>query len=453
MKRSAFRTYVMVTTTLLAVAICALADDCGGGSGGTCGSGSSSNNCGSSGSNSNCGSSNNNCGSSNNNCGGSNNNCGGSNNNCGGSNNNCGSSNNNCGSGDHDNNNCGGGYTNDDDNCGGGDDGGSCGSGSNNNCGGDNDGCGGNGGENNPCGWGCGGGGGNCGGGGSGGGNGNQQSYTVPTGKITVTTPDPTTMQWAGQTKPHEQMLCNQTYSAQGQVTYPPGANVDPDSTVGITRLFQIRGQNNTLSAPVSFSVLQQDVSIPLLNWLFSVLNNLLSFGPYEPDQAVNQATGASANGVYGVETVELVYSGKNSSGQSVQTVLDSQAIDIYEPAYTTLNDYATQAAVKPAASNYTYAGSAPRLATTVSQVYPGSITWLTINGTTIPNTTATSPIGDQSKRPTFYVDAGSYVSSAGTYVAQVMEKFPNGTTQAIGSASFNFTPQVLATSAVGVAK
>jgi hypothetical protein len=441
MKRSAFRTYVLVTTTLLAAAICALAQDCGSGSSGNCGSGSSSNNCGSSGSNSNCGSSNNNCGSSNNN------NCGS------GSNDNCGGSNNNCGSGDHDNNNCGGGYTNDNDNCGGDNDGGSCGSGSNNNCGGDNDGCGGNGGENNPCGWGCGGGGGNCGGGGNGGGNGNQQNYTVPTGTITVTTPDPSTMQWAGQTKPHEQMLSNQTYSAQGQVTYPPGANVDPNCTVGITRLFQTRGPNNTLSAPVYFSVLQQDSSIPLLNWLFSELASLLNFGPYEPDLAVYKATGAIANAVYGVETVELVYSGLNSSGQSVQTVLDSQEIDIYQPAASQLNNYTTQAAIKPATSNYTYAGSAPRVATTVSDVYPGSTTWLTINGNTIPNTTATSPIGDQSNRSAFYVDAGSYVSSAGTYVVQVMERLPTGTTQTVGSASFNFTPQVLATSAVGVAR
>jgi hypothetical protein len=404
MKRSAFRTYVMVTTTLLAAAICALADDCGGGSGGTCGSGSSSNNCGSSSS----------------------------------SNSNCGSS----------NNNCGGGYTNDDDNCGGGDDGGSCGSGYNNNCGGGDDGCGG-GGENNPCGWGCGGGG-DCGGGGSGSGNGNQQGYTVPTGKIIVTTPDPTTMQWAGQTKPHEQMLSNQTYSAQGQVTYPPGAKIDPNSTVGITRLFQTRGPNNTLSAPVYFSVLTQDLPIPALNYL---LNGLLSYGPYEPDLAVYKTTGAIANAVYGVETVELVYSGLNSNGQSVQTVLDSQEIDVYQPAASQLNDYTTQAAVKPATSNYTYAGSAPRIATTVSDVYPGSTTWLTINGTTIPNTTKTSPIGDQSNRSAFYVDAGSYVSSAGTYVVQVMEKLPNGATQTIGSASFNFTPQVLATSAVGVAR
>jgi hypothetical protein len=447
MKRSAFRTYVLVTTTLLAAAICALAQDCGSGSSGNCGSGSSSNNCGSSGSNSNCGSSNNNCGSSNDNCGsGSNNNCGSSNNNCGGgSNNNCSGS----------NDNCGGGYTNDNDNCGGDNDGGSCGSGNNNNCGGGNNGCGGNGGENDPSGWGCGGGGGNCGGGGNGGGNGNgnQQGYTVPTGTITVNTPDPTTMQWAGQTKPHEQMLSNQTYSAQGQVTYPPGANVDPNCTVGITRLFQTRGPNNTLSAPVYFSVLQQDSSIPLLNWLFSELASLLNFGPYEPDLAVYKATGAIANAVYGVETVELVYSGLNSSGQSVQTVLDSQEIDIYQPAASQLNDYTTQAAVKPATSNYTYAGSAPRVATTVSDVYPGSTTWLTINGNTIPNTTATSPIGDQSNRSAFYVDAGSYVSSAGTYVVQVMEKLPNGTTQTVGSASFNFTPQVLATSAVGVAK
>lgn len=290
MKRSALRTYLMVSTTLLAAAICALANDCGGSSG----------------------------------------------------NNSSGNS-----------NNCGGGYTNDDscsDN-----DSGSCDNGYNNVVnsilgGGSSS-------QNNGCGWGYGG---NCSGGGSSGGsssgNGNrQQNYTVPTGTLTVQTFDSTTMNWSGQTKPHSQTLSNQTYTAQGQLSVPSNANIDPNGTVGITRVFQNRGPNNALGAPSSIAILTQDAGLNLGKCTGATSTR--TYGRYEPDQSVYSSSGTPANSVYGVETIELVY----TSGTGIQTILDYKEIDVYPPATSQLTDYNTQQAVKPASSRFTYTGDAPR--------------------------------------------------------------------------------------------
>jgi len=399
MKHSALGTYLVAATTLLGAAICALADN----DDGACDS--------------------------------------------------------NSGSGNSNNNSCGGGYTNDNSNCGGGGaNDGSCSSGYNNNNNNNNN-CGGDGNENNGCGWGYGGDGSGNGGSNNNGGNGNNQpNFTIPQGKITVTTPDPTTMKWSGQTKLHDQMLSSNTYTAQGQISFPPNANIDPNGTVGITRLFQSRGPNNALGAPSFMAPILASDAPTLLLHFFNI--STINYGPYEPDQSVFSATGLPANSVYGVETIELVY----QSGAGSKTVLDYQEIDVYQPATSQLDDYSTQQAVKPASgsSAYTYTGNAPRIATTISYIYPGSTTWVSIypqnspqNAVTVPTSVANAAGGDASNRgpSPFYVDTGNFVSGSGTYVVQVNEQMPNGTTVTVGKTPFNFSPTVLATASVGVTK
>jgi hypothetical protein len=250
------------------------------------------------------------------------------------------------------------------------------------------------------------------------------QNYGLPLGTLSVTTLDPTLVPWPGEPAdhPHHQMLATQLYTSASDEWYAAGVKFDPHGAVGIRRFFQKRDPNRVLECPTEIAVLTKDMPA---NSRFNQAQQNQNFGPYEPDQSTYCNSNLASNSVYGVETIELVF----VDGLGNQHILDYQKIDIYKPTTTVTSDYSTQAAVKT-----TYSGDAPRVLVQLSNIYPGTETWVGVypqNGnpqsaTKLPNTDWTSPSGDQSNR-SVYVDPGSALSGSGTYVLQAFEMTSSG--------------------------
>jgi hypothetical protein len=275
------------------------------------------------------------------------------------------------------------------------------------------------------------------------------QIYGLPLGTLSVTTPDPTLVNWPNESKPHHQMRATDTYTAASSEWYAAGIKFDPHGAVGIRRFFQKRDPNSVLELASEIVVLTKDMPA---NSRFNQAQMNQPFGPYEPDISTYNNTTLAANDVYGVETIELVF----VDGLGVQTILDYQKIDIYPQTTTQLQDYLTQAAVK---SSYT--GDAPRVQVQLSSIYPGTETWVGIyplngnpqNATKLPNSDWTSPTGDKSDR-VFYVDPGNAISSgSGTFVLQVFENTTSGV-QALGQpTTFTLNTGFNVNSEVGITK
>jgi hypothetical protein len=258
----------------------------------------------------------------------------------------------------------------------------------------------------------------------------NPNTYGLPLGTLSVTTPDPKLVTWAGETKPHHQMLATDLrgYTAASSEWYPAGVKFDPHGSVGIRKFFAKRDPGNVLEPAAEISVLTKDMPA---NSRFNQAQMGQTFGPYVPYQETYLGTTTAANDSYGVETVELVF----VDGNNKQTVLDYQKIDIYPATTIQTHDSTTQAAVKTS-----YTGDAPRVQVQISSIYPGTETWVGIypqNGnpqsaTKFANSDSTSPPGDKSDR-TLYVDPGNVVSSnSGTYELEVFQMTPTGA-QAVG--------------------
>jgi len=244
-------------------------------------------------------------------------------------------------------------------------------------------------------------------------------------------------------------MHATDLYTAASSQWYPAGVKFDPHGAVGIRRFFQKRDPNRVLEAASEIVVLTKDMPA---NSRFNQAQCNQTFGPYEPDLSTYNSTTLAANGVYGVETIELVF----VDGLGNQTILDYQKIDIYPSTTVQTQDYVTQAAVK---SSYT--GDAPRVQVQITAIYPGTETWVGIypqngspqNATKLANSDSTAPLGDKLDK-TYYVDPGNVVSSnSGTYVLQLFQQTPAGPQPLGQSTTFKLNTTFQVNSEVGMTK
>jgi hypothetical protein len=322
--------------------------------------------------------------------------------------------------------------------------------------------------------------------------------YGIPTGStISVNTGDPNMVTWpAGDplnplNKKHYQIRADKTYTAKSVNLYPPGFKFDPHGAIGIRRYFQQRTlsipTSYALAAPSSINVLSKDMPA---NSRFNQAQYIQDFGPYAPDESTFTVSTLSANDVYGVETIELVFDApaRDANGNIitdaqgndviVETVLDYQKIDIYPPIlsnasnYNSFANYFVQNFKQKTALNTPgstaptkYAGDPPRVFMNSSQtIYPGATTWVVIypgNAQTtppaglppIPYTSATAPLGDMSERLNVYIDSGNYVTKPGTYTLQFMQQSVYGTETFGNPASFTINNSYKVNSQLGLVK
>jgi hypothetical protein len=167
------------------------------------------------------------------------------------------------------------------------------------------------------------------------------QTYGTPVGTMAVTVPDSTLVTWAGEAKQHYQIRADEAYTAQSNASMPAGQKFDPHADLGIRRFFQTRGNYisyGPMAGPVvELTTLSKDRPA---NSPFTQSHQVQNYGPYVPDNSTLISNSSqSANDVYGVETVELVY----VDGSGNQTIIDYQRIDVYQPQAlgTTLNELA----------------------------------------------------------------------------------------------------------------
>jgi hypothetical protein len=320
--------------------------------------------------------------------------------------------------------------------------------------------------------------------------------YGIPTGStISVNTGDLKMATWpVGDplnplNKQHYQIRADKTYTAESINLYPPGFKFDPHGAIGIKRYFQQRTHGTySLGTPSSINVLTKDMPA---NSRFNQAQYIQDFGPYAPDESTFTVSTLSANDVYGVETIELVFDApardangdiiKDAKGNDVivETVLDYQKIDIYEPtapnpdqkksvASFNVQNFRSQVALNTDTTK-PYLGDPPRVTMATTQtVYPGAKITVVIypgaaqttppaNAKTIDSATWTAPQGDESTYPsnTYYMDMGSpYVTGSGTYTLQAMETTTAYGYETFGNpASFSIKTSYNVTSQLGLVK
>jgi hypothetical protein len=307
--------------------------------------------------------------------------------------------------------------------------------------------------------------------------------YGIPTGStISVNTGDPNMVTWpAGDplnplNKKHYQIRADKTYTAESINLYPPGFKFDPHGAIGIQRYFQQRTQGtHSLAAPSSINVLTKDMPA---NSRFNQAQYIQDFGPYAPDESTFTVSTLSANDVYGVETIELVF----VDGNNKTTVLDYQKIDIYEPPKP---ESGTKSAANFDVQNFQskkalntdttkpYLGDPPRVTMSTSQtIYPGATMTVVIypgssqttppagaktidSATWVNNPSGPQQIVDEAKYPpNVYMDLGNYVTGSGTYTLQAIETTDAYGTETFGNpASFSIKNSYNVTSQLGLVK
>jgi hypothetical protein len=276
--------------------------------------------------------------------------------------------------------------------------------------------------------------------------------------------------------KDHYRIRADKTYTAESINLYPPGFKFDPQGAIGIKRYFQQRTQGTYhLGDPSSINVIPKDMPA---NSRFNQAQYIQDFGPYAPDESTFTVSTLSANDVYGVETIELVFDAparnangdiiKDVSGKAVivETVLDYQKIDIYEPTAPTpaaptsdknksaanfdVQNFQSKVALNTDTTK-PYLGDPPRVTMwTTQKIYPGAKISVVIypgssqttppagaktidSATWVNKPSGTPPMVDESKYPSnLYMDIGNYVTGSGTYTLQAME-----TTDAYGTETF----------------
>jgi len=291
--------------------------------------------------------------------------------------------------------------------------------------------------------------------------------YGVPTGStITVTTPDPTLVNWLGESKPHHQIRADQTYTAESTNLYPNGFKFDPQGAIGIRRFFQTRVEGtNSLGTPSEINVLTKDMPA---NSRFNKAQYIQDFGPYAPDESTFTASTLKANDAYGVETIQLVF----VDGNNKQTMLDYQKIDIYQSKANNAANFFVQNFRSQVALNTDttkpYLGDPPRVTMDASPIYPGAKIWVVIypgnsqptppaSAKPISNTYWTAPKGDASSYPNHvYIDIGQYINGSGTYTLQAIQQSDTNVfgTESYGNpASFKISTNYKVTSQLGLVK
>jgi hypothetical protein len=244
---------------------------------------------------------------------------------------------------------------------------------------------------------------------------------------------------------------------------------VQSHGEVGIRRFFQARTPGTcTLGSPVELNTNTKDRPA---NSPFTKSHQIQNYGPYMPDQATLITNSLSANDVYGVETIELIFV-DNSVTPSTQTVLDYEKIDIYGPkASNAANFYVQNFQSRVALNTDTtkaYLGDPPRVTLTAGPIYPDAKVWVVIypgnaqstiptNARTISNTVWTAPTGDNATYPNnIYMDIGNYVTGSGIYTLQVVQQSATnsfGTENFGNPASFSINTNYKVTSQLGLVK
>jgi len=298
------------------------------------------------------------------------------------------------------------------------------------------------------------------------------QTYGTPVGTMTVpqpgtTLPDATLVTWPGEPKQHYQIRADEAYTAQSNASMPAGEKFDPHGEVGLRRFFQTRGNYITygpMQGPVvELTTLAKDRPA---NSPFTKSHQTQNLGPYIPDQSTLLSNSQSANEVYGVETIELVY----VDGSGNQTILDYQRIDVYQPqaneaANFFVQNFQQMIALNTSTAGTSFGGDPPRaLVNTTQTIYPGGETWVVIypgaaqatppsGAVKIQSTDAFGPGGDNWQRNNVFMDLGNYVSGQGTYTLQMMQQSVYGLETFGNAASFNVTKYYNVNSQLGLTK
>jgi hypothetical protein len=294
------------------------------------------------------------------------------------------------------------------------------------------------------------------------------QTIGTTQGTLTITSiPDPTLVYWPNEAKPHYQIRAEQSYTAQSDVWVTNGKFNPHGQAVEIRRFFQTRTPGTYSLGPMlelNASTINRPANSP-----FTKSHQTQDYGPWVPDQSTLVSNSLSANDVYGVETIELIFT-DNSVTPSTQTVLDYEKIDIYWPpnaaaANFYVQNFQQKIALNTSTAANPYGGDPPRaIMNTTQTIYPGAETWVVIypgpaqatppsGATAIPSTDATAPAGDAWQRNNVYIDLGNYVSGPGSYTLQVVEKSIYGTEPFGNPASFSITKQYNVNSQLGLVK
>lgn len=315
------------------------------------------------------------------------------------------------------------------------------------------------------------------------------KTYGTVTGTLTINSaPDTKMQQWNGDPKLHYEMRADQTYTATS--TQACNGKFDPHGEIGIYRYYQSRNPNaalvnglpdmNALGPMSAISLLGPDRPA---NSPFTPSHTTSNYGPYTPVQSTysnnkaNTNTTTSANDVYGVETIQLVY----VDGNGNPTTLDYQRIDVYYPNASnsanynvqafpgTMNNNAPGAALQP--STKPYLGDPPRVILTASDtLYPGATFNVYIYpglaqamppANIQPIKSLTVPWGDNKTFQTlinnnYFIDVGKYVTGSGTYTIQATQASATNSfgTEAFGSAvTFTIQNKYNVTSQIGLSK
>jgi hypothetical protein len=294
-------------------------------------------------------------------------------------------------------------------------------------------------------------------------------TYGTTQGTMTATTPDTNLVSWPNESKPHHQIRADQTYTAQSDVQVTNGKFNPHGQAVEIRRFFQTRTPGTYSLGPM-LELYASTKNRPA-NSPFTSSHQITDYGPWEPDQAALLSNSASANDVYGVETIELIFV-DNSVTPSTQTVLDYEKIDIYGPkASNAANFYVQNFQSRVALNTDTtkaYLGDPPRVTLTANPIYPSAKVWVVIypgnaqstipaNARTISNTVWTAPAGDNSTYPNnIYMDIGNYVTGSGIYTLQMVQQSATnsfGTENFGNPASFSIRTNYNITSQLGLVK
>jgi len=293
------------------------------------------------------------------------------------------------------------------------------------------------------------------------------QTIGTTQGTMTATTPDPTLVSWPGESKPHHQIRAEQSYTAQSQVWVTDGKFNPHGQAVEIRRFFQTRTPGTYSLGPM-LELAANTINRPA-NSPFNSAHQTQDYGPWIPDQSTLLSNSLNANDVYGVETIELIFTDKSVT-PSTQTVLDYEKIDIYWPPNGNAANYFVQnfqqmTALNTSTAGVKYGGDPPRaFVNTTQTIYPGAETWVVIysgvaqttppaGALKIPTTDWTAPGGDASQR-SFYIDLGNYaVNGPGIYTLQMLQQSIYGLETFGNPASFNITKKYNVNSQLGLTK
>ena len=313
------------------------------------------------------------------------------------------------------------------------------------------------------------------------------KTYGTVTGSLTINAPDTQMQQWYGDPKAHYVMRADQTYT--GTSTQACNGKFDPHGEIGIYRYFQTRDPKAALvNGLPNFNALGPMSAISLLgpdrpaNSPFTPSHTTSTYGPYTPEQSTygnnktNTNTNTSANDVYGVETIELLY----IDGSGNTNVLDYQRIDVYQPKIgvngqpnNVANFYVQNFQSKKALNTSTttpWLGDPPRVTVTTSgTIYPNAKFYVVIysgsaqttpptNAKTINSSVWQAPAGDNATLPSgIFMDIGNSVTGSGTYTVQAMQYSPTNSqigTETFGaSATFSLKTSYNVTSQLGLSK